>query len=819
MPKKYVKQPVGFERVDDGPLSPDQVFDTLELAQLYAASNPTAYDGQVLGVKGHGIYFIKNKELVICYEDLNPEIKKINDSIGELARAQNSQADTSSGGEIEVNPFQPYAPIPYVIKNKVDETDPEEFIGYIMMGPSEKGRQQMFNVIKVAVKWPGAVRIGIIKGTLGNAEGESTGCFAAPENRTIQGWLKKWLVCQMAVYVGEKTYYVEDTVLGPDEWIFIDSRSGGSGACYNGLTTPFVLDTNLVSNKSLPAGFAHSGAIHTDAMDSYVNGEVFKTRNFLTQAANFAYNGSSPVRGARGAEQRGWYDWNSKNTNEILATNKKFSLGDLNIGLYRKGDQGDYASEPLIEASNATWNSVANVAYFAKGQGDLVGLELWGLEFIVSKIGRFAIRVWDFGEDADVDTFTGTATLVREFLGYARCVGKMTYHLPEIIVLKKGQVLTLGGPLAQSEAEEAANVQYAQFSFCSHIDFTNLGYLAETREDIVVPLNSFGKNACGIRRISTTTKAVADQPVNYYMNINILARKFVAGPLEDLYLTIQGDSISTYAGMITKKNDFPAGNVAGDNAAYYPNAMHGQVNNVDATWWMILARKNRMLLLRNDAWSGSKCSGTDGTAAQGSTAAAAYARCLQCQQTTAPITATPVTFPYYSRPDVILTNIGTNDLSGGVQLGTMEENLTGLTATKTISTLLQAFSVMVARHLYLYPSALRVYFIIPRGKFADYINATSNVSMADFVDGATKICKRYGAHFVPLEQFALLSTMQNSKVWWGLYGMSRDGHQILPGAGNPHMSLGDSKLDYLHPGYSGHEYIAQQLTKYLKSII
>lgn len=46
----FASMPLSYKRLYNGPLDEDTVFDSLELAETYAAG-PTSYPGQVIGVK------------------------------------------------------------------------------------------------------------------------------------------------------------------------------------------------------------------------------------------------------------------------------------------------------------------------------------------------------------------------------------------------------------------------------------------------------------------------------------------------------------------------------------------------------------------------------------------------------------------------------------------------------------------------------------------------------------------------------------------------------------------------------------------------
>ncbi len=54
MAKGFNTVPFGFKRVDNQPFLANEVFDSLESAQTYATTDPTAYAGQNITVVANG---------------------------------------------------------------------------------------------------------------------------------------------------------------------------------------------------------------------------------------------------------------------------------------------------------------------------------------------------------------------------------------------------------------------------------------------------------------------------------------------------------------------------------------------------------------------------------------------------------------------------------------------------------------------------------------------------------------------------------------------------------------------------------------------
>lgn len=133
-------------------------------------------------------------------------------------------------------------------------------------------------------------------------------------------------------------------------------------------------------------------------------------------------------------------------------------------------------------------------------------------------------------------------------------------------------------------------------------------------------------------------------------------------------VSILGDSISTFSGYI------PAG-----NAVFYTGSNCG-VTSVDDIWWMKLIKALDMSLLVNDAWSGSRVTGSGGSAG-------CMSRCESLG------TDTEV-------PDVIIVYLGINDFNNGVILGTYDG--TGVFPTGT-ATFREAYAIMLKKMLEKYP--------------------------------------------------------------------------------------------------------------------
>lgn len=155
-------------------------------------------------------------------------------------------------------------------------------------------------------------------------------------------------------------------------------------------------------------------------------------------------------------------------------------------------------------------------------------------------------------------------------------------------------------------------------------------------------------------------------------------------PVYKLYgkkLSIIGDSISTFKGYI------PDG-----YAAFYPS---GNLTSVENTWWMKLVNETGMTLLKNCAWSGSKCSGN----ALSTTSAAAGCSTKRVNDLA----------DGDEKPDIVICYIGINDFGTNTDaptpIGDWNSTKEIPTETTNVSTFSEAYAIMVNKVMRTYPDA------------------------------------------------------------------------------------------------------------------
>ena len=409
------------------------------------------------------------------------------------------------------------------------------------------------------------------------------------------------------------------------------------------------------------------------------------------------------------------------------------SLGYLNVGLYRRGDGSDFEWGKLDESAN-TRSSVDN-AYYPRGQEKLVGKTIYKLRLKVLTVGYLTINlINNYGK--------ANAKVLKSWKLYIRQLGVQTVRLPEDITLEAGQGIGV----------------YAEGDTCA---FAYGGTPFGTK----YALNGWYQYTA--HNHATTPGGITNQP----LGIALIERGSKLSSLEDKTISIQGDSISTFAGTITD-----------GNATYY-SASHKFVNSIDATWWGLLINECRMRLIRNDAWSGSRISGT------GDNAMCSVARCSNIKH----IDSTVDTYQY-GAPEIIVVMAGTNDVSGNVEMGT---------ADGAVTTYMGAFKTMLANLKSQCRNAKIVVFQLYRGNVLDYANSGGK-HQYEYQEAMANLCRRYGVYYIGPEHFDL--SFPNLQYYTCDNSLSDYGPPT-------HTSA-----DYLHPNMQGMERVYAGVRAYLESL-
>lgn len=409
------------------------------------------------------------------------------------------------------------------------------------------------------------------------------------------------------------------------------------------------------------------------------------------------------------------------------------SLGYLNVGLYRRGDGSDFEWGKLDESANT--RSSVNNAYYPRGQEKLVGKTIYKLRLKVLTVGYLTINlINNYGK--------ANAKVLKSWKLYIRQLGVQTVRLPEDITLEAGQGIGV----------------YAEGDTCA---FAYGGTPFGTK----YALNGWYQYTA--YNYATTPGGNTNQP----LGIALIERGSKLSSLEDKTISIQGDSTSTFAGTITN-----------GNATYYSTS-HKFVNSIDATWWGLLINECRMRLIRNDAWSGSRISGT------GDNAMCSVARCSNIEH----IDSTVDTYQY-GAPEIIVVMAGTNDVSGNVEMGT---------ADGAVTTYMGAFKTMLANLKSQCRYAKIVVFQLYRGNVLDYVNSGGK-HQYEYQEAMANLCRRYGVYYIGPEHFDL--SFPNLQYYTCDNSLSDYGPPTCTNA------------DYLHPNMQGMERVYAGVRAYLERL-
>lgn len=452
---------------------------------------------------------------------------------------------------------------------------------------------------------------------------------------------------------------------------------------------------------------------------------------YTADCARYTYNNDLTYQTAYPS---GWIGRTNLTTEAIPKEDweNRRSLGYLNVGLYRRGDGSDFEWGKLDESAN-TRSSVDN-AYYPRGQEKLVGKTIYKLRLKVLTVGYLTINlINNYGK--------ANAKVLKSWKLYIRQLGVQTVRLPEDITLEAGQGIGV----------------YAEGDTCA---FAYGGTPFGTK---------YALNGFYIYVGHDLTKAPSNSAA--FLNIGFIERGAKLSSLEDKTISIQGDSISTFAGTITD-----------GNATYY-SASHKFVNSIDATWWGLLINECRMRLIRNDAWSGSRISGT------GDNAMCSVARCSSIKH----IDSTVDTYQY-GAPEIIVVMAGTNDVSGNVEMGT---------ADGAVTTYMGAFKTMLANLKSQCRNAKIVVFQLYRGNVLDYANSGGK-HQYEYQEAMANLCRRYGVYYIGPEHFDL--SFPNLQYYTCDNSLSDYGSPTYAGA------------DYLHPNMQGMERVYAGVRAYLESL-
>lgn len=546
-----------------------------------------------------------------------------------------------------------------------------------------------------------------------------------PENIKDTATLAAYIMCYNKPYIGKPINRIKMMLATP-------------GRCRISIFNEHIFDANPTLEASLVKDLVNvvctsTGYKYWDLDEDVVVEEgQFIGAWYTADCARYTHNNDLTYQTAYPS---GW-DGRTNLTTEAIPKEdweNRRSLGYLNVGLYRRGDGSDFEWGKLDESAN-TRSSVDN-AYYPRGQEKLVGKTIYKLRLKVLTVGYLTINlINNYGK--------ANAKVLKSWKLYIRQLGVQTVRLPEDITLEAGQGIGV----------------YAEGDTCA---FAYGGTPFGTK----YALNGWYQYTA--HNYATTPGGNTNQP----LGIALIERGSKLSSLEDKTISIQGDSISTFAGTITD-----------GNATYY-SASHKFVNSIDATWWGLLINECRMRLIRNDAWSGSRISGT------GDNAMCSVARCSNIKH----INSTVDTYQY-GAPEIIVVMAGTNDVSGNVEMGT---------ADGAVTTYMGAFKTMLANLKSQCRNAKIVVFQLYRGNVLDYANSGGK-HQYEYQEAMANLCRRYGVYYIGPEHFDL--SFPNLQYYTCDNSLSDYGPPTYTSA------------DYLHPNMQGMERVYAGVRAYLESL-
>lgn len=537
--------------------------------------------------------------------------------------------------------------------------------------------------------------------------------------------LAAYIMCYNKPYIGKPINRIKMMLATP-------------GRCRISIFNEHIFDANLTLEASLVKDLVNvvctsTGYKYWDLDEDVVVEEgQFIGAWYTADCARYTHNTDLTYQTAYPS---GWIERTNLATEAIHKEDweNRRSLGYLNVGLYRRGDGSDFEWGKLDESANT--RSSVNNAYYPRGQEKLVGKTIYKLRLKVLTVGYLTINlINNYGK--------ANAKVLKSWKLYIRQLGVQTVRLPEDITLEAGQGIGV----------------YAEGDTCA---FAYGGTPFGTK----YALNGWYQYTA--YNYATTPGGNTNQP----LGIALIERGSKLSSLEDKTISIQGDSISTFAGTITD-----------GNATYYSTS-HKFVNSIDATWWGLLINECRMRLIRNDAWSGSRISGT------GDNAMCSVARCSNIRH----IDSTVDTYQY-GAPEIIVVMAGTNDVSGNVEMGT---------ADGAVTTYMGAFKTMLANLKSQCRNAKIVVFQLYRGNVLDYVNSGGK-HQYEYQEAMANLCRRYGVYYIGPEHFDL--SFPNLQYYTCDNSLSDYGSPIY------------TSTDYLHPNMQGMERVYAGVRAYLESL-
>ena len=220
-------------------------------------------------------------------------------------------------------------------------------------------------------------------------------------------------------------------------------------------------------------------------------------------------------------------------------------------------------------------------------------------------------------------------------------------------------------------------------------------------------------------------------------------------PFKDKWVSILGDSISTYNGWV------PAG-----NSYYYPK---DDVNDVKKTWWHILLKKLGAKLCVNESWNGRKV--CDLKSVANSTYNAVGKLHRETGKTYKNLDGKDEVATEDIKPDIILVFLGINDYNGNVDLGDItafKHNINIETATD----FMQAYNTFICHVIATHYPKCQCYVMEPAyvQTFGFQEDNATGASLGEYQAGVRKVSEIVGTHCIHISRICVHAQNWNDNL-------------------------------------------------------
>ena len=317
-----------------------------------------------------------------------------------------------------------------------------------------------------------------------------------------------------------------------------------------------------------------------------------------------------------------------------------------------------------------------------------------------------------------------------------------------------------------------SNNQYLSVGAAENLDYTNectFGYLLEKEkeqaDEVLGIFQLYNNNNILTTQVGNLYGLYTDYDDHEIYCPTEAEKKGGLGRMANKSISFIGDSITTFSGFIPTAN-----------AVYYPNA---GITRVNQTYWMRCLGKMKMRLFTNEAWSGSRLTGTSASAA----VSESRWNNLRSTGNTG------------EDPDYIVIHISTNDWTGNVELGDYD-----FTDSADKTKLKSAWCYLIRKLQQTYKkSQIYICTLLFRQQWTDheYLHANSaGQTIQDYNEVIREVAKIFGLHLIELDRC-------------GFNAFNFTNGQY-PGSDNQY-----SNNDGLHPNYEGAKIVAEFMDEYL----